>query len=225
MESPAAAFYLLTLAAPWVHNKQSEVFLWNVVSKLPIGMLDSWNTLGKFIHTQIAPSISWSGGLFSSMAGAFSKTEEVQAPDQRFDTTPEVGRIMEKLLRKWFFAEDTTAANEEAKLCLKKDGSVDWNACDDYEAYVRMLCSQEKALRESNEDQTKLKVRAFFAESDVMIGEGGQTYFDKGWTQSIVSEVIDYDSMKLAGTDHDSALADKEKGSLKQIFAEIGRIK
>ncbi len=214
----------LALIAPWVHNEQSKVFLWNAASKLPISMIDSWNSVGKFVQTQIAPSISWSGGAFTAVSGLFStKTDDALTPGRRYGTTDEVGKEMEKLQVKYFFEEDTTAANEEAKMCLKKDGLVAWDVCDNYETYVRTLCTRETEMRRTRTDEPRLKVQVYYAESDVMIGKGGQSYFDECWSQSMVAGAVDYSSKELPGTDHDSALIDQEKGAIRHIFAEIGK--
>ncbi|KAK5172044.1 uncharacterized protein LTR77_003681 [Saxophila tyrrhenica] len=214
----------VAIIGPWVDTEQSKVFLWSAASKLPVGMFDAWNGLGKFIQTQIAPSLSWSGGVISAVSGVFSsKPSCAMTPGQRYDTAEDVGKEIEKLQVKYFFEEDTTAANEELKLCAKKDVSVTWDVCDDYETYVQTFCTSERARKDSHQDEPKLEMHVYYAESDMMIGKGGQAYFDKCWNQSMVSEVVDYHSVELSGTDHDSALIDQDKGAMKHIFAAVGR--
>jgi hypothetical protein len=160
----------------------------------------------------------------SAVSGLFGDPkEDPSPPGKTYGTSDEVGKEIERLRMEYFFAEDTTAANEEAMLLLKKDRSVGWGVCADYHECVRTLCSREQQRRQADSSVPKLVVRVFFAESDVMIGKGGQKYFDDCWKQDGVSDAINYESKELAGTDHDSALIDQEKGALKAIFGEVGR--
>ncbi len=116
--------------------------------------------------------------------------------------------------------------NQEALLCLKKGD--DWGACDDYEAFVDALVKQEndkKALSvvsngSPTEDVQKLKVRAFFSESDIMIGKGGQRFFEKCWQREGVVDAIDFRSISVPDTNHDSVTS-PSKGGLIQIINEL----
>ena len=45
-------------------------------------------------------------------------------------------------------------------------------------------------------DRAKLKIQMYFAENDIMIGEGGREYFQKSWKQSGVEELNDVASMR-----------------------------
>lgn len=200
----------------------------NLAAKVPNGMLDSWNGLNKFLATNIAPVASWSGGVVSSAANVFktqrgSDNPESMSPGERFGTSEEVAKQIEKLQMKYFFAEDTSAANEDARLCLKKGTPADWGACEDYEEYVRNLVKQEQSRIQDGSCNPKLKVRVFFAESDIMIGKGGQKYFEQCWEQDDVAQSIDYEGMELPETDHDTAVLDQKKGALRIIFEEIKR--
>ena len=198
--------------------------LWNMMSKLPVGVFGAWNNVVGFIQQQVAPSVAWSGGLVTAVSGMFkTSTEETSTAGERYGTSEEVGNEIQRLQTKYFFSEDTTAANEEAKLCLKKGDSVTWGICDNYEEYVRSLCAQEREMRSKDPSLPKLKLRAYFASSDVMIGKGGHQYFDKCWGQDGVSDVVDFESKELPGTDHDSVLIDHDIGGIKDIFAEIGQ--
>lgn len=194
--------------------------LWNLVSKLPEGAFGSWNSIAGFIQQQVAPSLAWSGGLISGVFKA--PTAAPNPPGKRYGTSEEVGKEIERLQTKYVFSEDTTAANEEAKLCLKKGDSAIWGICDDYNEFVSSVCAQEKDWASADASSSKLKLRVYFAASDVMIGKGGQEYFKKCWQKGGVSEVIDFESKELPGTDHDSALIDQDAGAMKIIFAEVG---
>ena len=65
-------------------------------------------------------------------------------------------------------------------------------------------------------------VLAFFAASDLMIGKGGQEYFEKCWRQEGMAGKVDFESQICEGTDHDSVLVDFRLGALKKVFARIG---
>lgn len=117
--------------------------------------------------------------------------------------------------------------NEEALLCLKKGGN--WGACDDYRAYVAELVVQEKertAEAASHSESTqgapeKLKVRAFFSATDIMIGEGGQKYFEDCWQKEGVKDAVDFQSIAVPDTNHDSIISPR-KAAWVQILADLG---
>ena len=196
----------------------------NLASKVPIGMLDSWNSVGKFVQQKIAPTASWSGGVVSSVSELFS-SENSNSADlaEKYGTSKAVAKEIEKLEIKYFFEEDTTGANEEAKLCLKKEGADGWMISEDYRTFVQSLVKLEQERKRSSSDRSRLKVRVYFAEFDMMIGKGGQKYFEECWKQDGVSGNIDYDSQELPGTNHDSAMGDHKKGALKAVFEEVKR--
>ena len=51
-----------------------------------------------------------------------------------------------------------------------------------------------------------LKIQAYFAESDVMIGKKGQAYFEERWrgTNGEYKDVVEFASTTVPGTDHDA---------------------
>lgn len=214
------------LMTPWVSNEHSKKIMWNLASKLGDSMLDNWAGIVKFVNTRIAPSMSWSGGAISSVAGMFqSAPAEANAGEdgtaKLYGTTKEVAKELERLQGKFFFAEDTTAGSEDAKLCLKMGGTNIWGACDDYMEFTRILVKQEEERLKADANSTGLKMRVFFAESDVMIGKSGQTYFEQCWSQDGVPGPIDYKSEELPGTDHETVFIDAEKSALPTIFTDM----
>ncbi|KAK3701694.1 hypothetical protein LTR37_015347 [Vermiconidia calcicola] len=211
----------VAMIGPWVHYEHSNATLMNLASKVPNGMLDSWNGLNKVINERVVPSVLWSGGMFSAVAGLFQSGEDGDRapPGEKYGTSDETAKAIEALMSKYFFAEGTTAGNEDAKLCLKKDPSASWGVCEDYEEYVRNLVEQESGRAQDGD--AKLNVHVFFAESDMMIGMAGERYFERCWRQAGVSDHIEYESTKLPGTDHDSALIDHRKGALKSILEAV----
>lgn len=126
--------------------------------------------------------------------------------------------------------EAGSGINEEMLLCLKKGGN--WGACDDYRSYVADLVVQEKERMisfasnhpDSNSDMpVKLKVRAFFSTTDIMIGEGGQKFFEECWQKEGVEDAIDFQSIAVPDTNHDSIISPR-KSAWVQILADLGRM-
>ncbi|KAI6880332.1 hypothetical protein D0869_07477 [Hortaea werneckii] len=215
---------------PWVHNEHSRATLMRIASALPSSWIDSWDTINRFLLDNVMPVFSWSGGAMASMSSAFqSEAGAVDTSEmtlrQKYGVSEEAGKCIEKLLMKYWLSENTIAANEEALLGLKKGRSSDWGVCDDYEAFVQLCAQQEQQRQTASMDQAKLKVQMYFAENDIMIGEGGREYFNKIWKQSGVEELIDVESRRLPGTNHDTAVLDPEKGALKHIFEQVAKNK
>lgn len=217
----------VAMMAPWVHSEHSCMTLTNWAAKLPNGMLDSWNGLVRTINQRIAPSLSWSGGAISTVAGMFGSGSKEDANENAlarlYGTSPEVAREMERLQGKFYFAEDTTAGNEDARLCLKMGGTELWGACEDYPDFVRTLVKGELERKNADAGSPGLKIRVFYAESDMLIGKGGQKYFEECWAQDGVTGDIDYEGTELPGTDHDS-VSIGDKCALPTIFTDIANL-
>ena len=214
------------LVAPWVHSDHSNMTLWYLAGKIPNGLFDSWNKVTKFVNRRIAPSMSWSGGVISSTAELFNPGPAKEASGstplaELYGTSDEMAKLIEKLQTEYHAAEDSTAGNEDARLCLKKDGEGSWGICENYQQYVQSLVTQEKERNQTNPFASKLKVSVYYAESDMMIGKGGQKYFDECWRQVEVAESIEYESTELPGTNHDSTVQDLEKGALRGLFDAV----
>lgn len=123
---------------------------------------------------------------------------------------------MRSLQIKYSQAEETTAANEEAKLCLQKFEEGSWGAVGDYRTCVT-------SIAEGRRGGVKLRVHACFASSDVMIGKGGQRFFEECWRQEGVGEGVDFESGMFEGTNHDSVLTDSRHGALMGCLGSIVR--
>ena len=201
-----------------------------IASALPSSWIDSWDTINRFLLDNVMPVFSWSGGAMASMSTALqletgADDPSETTPGQKYGVSEEAGKCVEKLLMKYWLRESTIAASEEALLGLKKGRPSDWGVCDDYEAFALLCAQQEQQRQTATMDQAKLKVQMYFAENDIMIGEGGREYFNKIWKQSGVEELIDVESRRLPGTNHDTAVLDPEKGALKHIFEQVAKNK
>ncbi|KAI7164106.1 hypothetical protein KC349_g995 [Hortaea werneckii] len=220
----------VAFVTPWVHNDHSRATLMRIASALPSSWIDSWDTINRFLLDNVMPVFSWSGGAMASMSSAFQpEPGAVDASEmtlgQKYGVSEEAGKCIEKLLMKYWLSESTIAANEEALLGLKKGRPSDWGICDDYEAFVQLCAQQEQQRQTASMDRAKLKIQMYFAENDIMIGEGGREYFYKSWKQSGVEELIDVESRTMPGTNHDTAILDPDKGALKRIFEQVAKNK
>lgn len=216
----------LTLLAPWVDSEQSKKTLMVLASKLPVGLVNSWHNVISFVATKIQPTVAWSGGVGSAVSGVFRSPTDSGESDstmlaEKFGTSEAVAKELEKLATKYFFAEDARGGTEEAKLCLKMSGSDLWLICEDYKQYVQSVLKQEKEKSTTDGSHNKLKIKTFYAESDMMIGDGGRRYFEECWKQPDVAAHIDFESRTIPGTDHESVIADFYKSAVPNIFEEI----
>jgi hypothetical protein len=225
---PKAPF--VGLLAPWVPVAHSSATLMNLASKLPANVIDYLSPLQGFIVSRIAPTVSFSGGLFSSTAALVGGPKDIDSPIQagspedaaeKYGVDLETAKIMRSLAVKFNLAEDTTGANEEAKLCLMKGGKADWGALADYEACVQSIADRERERVQAGE--VKLRMEAAFASSDVIIGKGGQDYFEKCWRREGISDGVDFASRTCEGVDHDGVLVDFHKGALKGLFESVAK--
>ncbi|KAI7596789.1 hypothetical protein KC346_g14991, partial [Hortaea werneckii] len=218
----------VAFVAPWVHNDHSRATLMRIASALPSSWIDSWDTINRFLLDNVMPVFSWSGGAMASMSSAAPAEPGMDDSSdmtvgQKYGVSEEAGKCIEKLLMKYWLSESTIASNEEALLGLKKGKASDWGVCDDYEAFVQLCAQQEQQRQTANMDGDKLHVQMYFAENDIMIGEGGRDYFHNSWKQSGVEELIDVESKILPGTNHDTAILDPKKGALKHIFEQVAK--
>jgi len=197
-----------------------------LVSTLPSGLIGSFDKVVRFMNARVAPVTVWSGDIISSVTNVFKTSpSDLNSGEptaaEKYGKGEEVGQIIEKLQWKWFMAESTQAVNEDALLCLKKFGTGCWGACEDYEDYVRLLTKQREDRHSSDPSSAKLAIDVFFSESDVMIGKGGQRYFERIWEQDGVTSTIDVSTAVMPGTNHDSVILDLKKGALKTAFERI----
>jgi hypothetical protein len=204
-----------------------------LASKIPSPVIDYLSPLQGFVMSKVAPTLSFSGGLISSSAALLgSKPDanaEVQAGSiedaaEKYGVDLETAKLISSYAVRFNLAEDKTAGNEEAKLCLMKGGSASWGVLADYEACVRSIADAEVATSEDGQVK-RLRVDASFAASDLLIGKGGQEYFEKCWRQEGMAGKVDFDSHICEGTDHDSVLVDFRLGSLKKVFGRIAALR
>lgn len=192
-----------------------------------------WDNLSGFVATKILPSFAASGGLMESVAsssgilGASKAKKEKEEDDddaksmELYGMTCAQKKEVSQLGLKFMFAEETSGANDEALLCLRKgtEADVGWGVCEDYATFIPKLAEKWKGTSDNGENAPKLKMQAYFASSDVMSGEGGQKYFQQCWENGKCGDAIEFVGTVVEDTSHDT-IGFPEKGVLERVLRE-----
>lgn len=208
--------YTHKISAPWVDPAHSKVTSMQMAQYIPAQAFSVWHRITPAFATS-GNIIAKASGLFSSSVGGSSGQELTPQDRNRqkvatdYDLPRDLQIELDEIIFKKIFDENTIGANSEALQCLRKGKGWSWGKCDDYSAFVKALVSAERQKQELDpnlKDHMKLKVRAYFAESDVMVGAGGQKYIEEcwGWQEIAFNDVMDFNSVTVAGTDHDSIM-------------------
>lgn len=221
------------ILAPWIHPKHSNAAMMSFIASdwMPKALVEKhWDNLSGFVATKILPSFAASGGLMESVAsssgvlgGSKSKKQKEEDDDdaksmELYGMTCAQKKKVSSLGLKFMFAEETSGANHEALLCVRKgtDADVGWGICEDYGAFVPNLA---KKWKDDGEVASKLKLQVFFASSDAMSGEGGQNYFQECWEKVKCGDTIEFEATVVENTSHDN-IGFPEKGVLERVFRE-----
>jgi pimeloyl-ACP methyl ester carboxylesterase len=131
------------------------------------------------------------------------------------------GEIMKRLWK-----EDISGVNGEAMVCLQKAVAGSWGVCEDYAAMPDRLGAKmeqhfggggggggpsgDAANTTANTTAASpgpvLRIRTFWAETDRMVGEGGQAYFDRCFetSRSVEKGGLHYQKETVKETDHET---------------------
>lgn len=222
----------LHVLTPWVHPKHSGVTMLKASSLLPAPIINQFNSVLSFAMNTVAPSISFSSGLLASATSALSSSSHTRDPSDQTDrpkhaqddlcreylglsASDTAARMKEMMSR--LFKEDTTGANGEVLLCLKKPAAGPWRACEDYEKFPSELEARlierrrQNEMRESSGDPAPqqgkplLRINVYWAESDMLVGKKGEQYFDECFKQYSGDQGnLSYHSETIQDTDHDT---------------------
>ncbi|KAJ5488759.1 hypothetical protein N7539_003649 [Penicillium diatomitis] len=202
---------LLTLpsSAPWVDLKYSRVLSLRAASYIPSKAFSFWNEIPRFFVTQASPVVSASGAFVRYWSPSASSNSEDTASDVAFLVTNwrkverDYGvplseqKELAQLVGRFLHTENTVGANSEAMQCLRKDGGTSWGVCSDYVDCAKALATEPFTLR------------AYFAETDALIGSKGQQYFENCWRGPGV-EAIEFTSKTIPQSDHDTVFQSVE---------------
>ncbi|OJJ49087.1 hypothetical protein ASPZODRAFT_13825 [Penicilliopsis zonata CBS 506.65] len=208
----------VVLLAPWVDPVHSGVTLMQCAQYLPTPTFRVWNNVMRFFALNVSPMLSSSGDILKSSntttSTSTSTNENTREERARHHIQEEYGlsikfqHELEKTAISAVFNGSTAGANADALLCLRKGPGTSWAACDDYAAFVTELVDTLALAQRSGGESgpaSPLLVRAYFAESDRMIGRKGQAYFEDCW-QKGDGEFLRFESRTIPETDHETLL-------------------
>ncbi|QIW97101.1 hypothetical protein AMS68_002619 [Peltaster fructicola] len=212
------------LIAPWVPATEAKTLSSKILLALPAGVMKAQHSAVRLVNA-LTPSLQWAGGVSAGLVDmitpASGRPETSTSSDaELYGCDTATAKEITRLRTEYLWAEDTRGINDEGLSCLHKTGPGTWGVCEDYTQCVRDLVKRESAVPA----QHKLTVHAYFAESDDLVGKGGQKYIEDCFSQPNVKEVIDFHSTVVEKTGHDSILSDHKRGPLKEVFRHVGDV-
>lgn len=163
-----------------------------------------------FLINTAQPSFAVSGSSFTLVTSAFKNKVATQTQREEesrkcldgYGITLELKEKLDRTVFKYAFAENTTGANDEARLCLKSVSGSSWEACDNYEECVKTLADVWDVR--VADGGTPLRVDIFLPEEDIMVGEKGMKYFQECWKEESRGKGVKVECVTWKGTDHDT---------------------
>ncbi|KAI1119466.1 hypothetical protein F5Y14DRAFT_4273 [Nemania sp. NC0429] len=215
----------VAIFTPWVHPSHSGVSTLKAAGLLPNGLVGSFDRVLQFVGS-LGPALQYSS-ILSGLVPSLSRGPDHLAPGADQDSVAREESLQRTMFRR-IMDEDVRGVNQDALLLLKPDefpGS--WGTWGDYDTLVPLLAEAERARRAIADSSAgsgtplPLKVRVFFAESDRMIGtERAPTWFDSCWRPEQRGDNIDYSSVTIPKTTHDTII-DLRYGVFQQIFEDM----
>lgn len=233
------------LLAPWVHPSDSDVGIMKFSSMIPDTLIiNYWASLClgtvKILQNAVNPAVASSSGAYGTVASLF-KSDATKGKSERENRELEETYVesfgmgvkdkkeFDRLFRKYVFAEDMSGGNGEAMLCLKKGGSAgSWGVCDNYHTFVPELAAVWRRYLDFGhgnsdaavESKPKLKIQAYFAEDDIMIGKKGQRYVETSFSSPTCEDVLDFESFTIEGANHET-IGDPTFGPIETMFGDV----
>ncbi|KAG6356066.1 hypothetical protein INS49_015451 [Diaporthe citri] len=200
-----------------------------MAKNLPTSIFGAWHHMPKIVSAGGTAFNKISKLLPSSSGVNAAETPPLERNRQRIERDyglpVELQKELQTLTLKAIFSESMVGADSEALCCLRKGPAGLWADCDDYALFVRKLAELERGRRaeDGGDNREKLRISAYFAETDSMIGKRGQSYMEDCWKGSGEGEfqdVLDFTTTTVRETDHDSVVQSVEV--LEQIFLDAG---
>lgn len=128
---------------------------------------------------------------------------------------------------------DCSGVSADATLCMQRTAK-DWGAYSSLPSCIALLRtiypprSPDTSYTPQSPDASSigtLTLKVYFAESDALIGKGGQRYFEQCWKEGNVEGEgkVAFEASVVGGADHDSVVL-AEKGVLGDVFSEVRRV-
>ncbi|PGH26909.1 hypothetical protein AJ80_01492 [Polytolypa hystricis UAMH7299] len=226
--------------APWIDPLHSRLPVMQLAQLLPKQAFSYWDKTSRFFVLNSAPMVV-SSGAFLHKARKLLPGSNNEPPfadrnrrkiEEEYGLAADVHAEIEKCSLPKIFGEPVVGVNSETLICLKKCSPEAWGKCWDYSKFVNEFAERERQrslergeeqsqLGTSSESKGKLKIQAYFAESDLMIGKKGQTYFEECWDgkDKEFQELWDFDTATVKDTNHESILSAVDV--LEGIFQEV----
>lgn len=196
---------------------------------LPTSVFGIWHHLPKIVTAGGAAFNKIISLLPSSSGINAAETPYLQGNRQKmqneYGMQIDLQKELQTLTQKSMFGESTVGADSEVLMCLRKGPAGLWGVCEDYAVFVEELAKLEKRRRvnDGGDHGGILKVSAYFAETDALVGKRGQSYMEGCWEYSGRDEYRDaftFTTATIEGTDHDSVVQSTDV--LKEIFLSAG---
>lgn len=200
----------LAMGAPWIdpsHTGAPAMVLTSAA--VPSAVLGKLQSLNSAVQA-VAPVSAFSSMCLKAFVPGWATKQPLADGVDRAEV--EFAEKLAPLVIKRAYEEEMSGLGEEALFFMRRKGK--WGDWGDYDTLLDMVAARGDAAG------AKVKVRAYFAESDIMIGAGkGPAWFDKCWTERAAGQ-IDYRSKRVPHADHDSIL-DIRFGVIEEIFKDI----
>ncbi|KAK8050069.1 hypothetical protein PG994_011799 [Apiospora phragmitis] len=226
--SPTKPF--VALLAPFVHPTHSRVVSLQMAQWIPSQAFSAWHHIPRLVVTKAQPAFASSGAVFTKATSAILGKADISNDEghsssrrlvKKYGMPRDLQLELDELIPKAMFSGQTVGGNSEALQCLKKGAGGTWGKCDDYPSFIRDLAELEGS-RGLGEGRPRIKIRAYFAETDAMIGQRGQLYMEECWTgkDGEFEDCLDFAAESVNQTDHDSV--PRKLRVLEAIFHEAG---
>ncbi|KAI5208028.1 hypothetical protein E4T38_03148 [Aureobasidium subglaciale] len=230
---------------PWIHPKFSNAGLMQVVNKLPSSWIGKYHHIQSFVAGSIAPSLQLSSAMLGLKSSGLTETESVKWHGMDKQTWDQVSTLQGK----WSRLEDMRLVffffffsfrllffflpllllpfalvwelfffgiSADCLFCLQEDGK-DWG---DYANLSELISTLQQTYPKGTR---QLTMQAYFAETDVIVGKGGQKYFERCWREGNAGQEVKFQARVVEGSDHDN-IPLAEKGCIGEMFKEIKRL-
>lgn len=233
----------LGVFAPWVHQSHTSTII-SAVDFLPRAAIGNLHNVLSFVNKRVAPVFGWSSGVVASVlpsddaptvdGGSGKKSKragdcgkelgygEDEAVVEMSEEQNKAETLRWQHIMKYVFAEEIAGASDDALLLVKRTGAAQpWGSWGDFDTAVPLLAEQEAAL-ERLPGAKPLRVEAFYAESDRMIGKSGAEWFSKCFSEEKRGE-IGFEAWTWPETDHDGILS-RRFGLLERWIREVKKM-
>jgi hypothetical protein len=222
--------------APWVHQSHLNYNMLKIWGQLPRALLANYHNVVSFVYRRVNPVLALSDDVISMV---FRKSDELELDDDQgtegenrlLPTTEE--RQLEKQvlaeLQKYIPAEDFAGISDELQLLLKRTGGKDpWGSWGDIDRIVPILAEQEKKhrremMRSGKPVGSVLKVKAYYASRDGMVGKSGAKWLSSSFTAEACQGVVSYESEIWPKTTHDGILL-RRAGLLEKWIEDVAAL-